>query len=159
VGDATARLWTLLDNAHAPVRGEAVLEARRLSDGAVLERWAQHIELGPGERRVSIEANLTAFSPRETLLSATFLGAHTFRLLSEPKEAKLSLPELRLSRHAQGVLVESDRPVVDLLVWGEGLELLDNFITLPGPGQAWLRARGASDRLHARSLAGRHPQR
>jgi hypothetical protein len=157
VGATTAKLWTLLDNSHAPVRGEAVLEARRLSDGALLERWAQYVELRPGEHRVSIEADLAPFEPRDTLLSATFLGAHTFRLLSEPREAKLPAARLRLSRHADGVLVETDRPVIDLFVWGEGLQLLDNFITLPGPGQALLRARGVGGRLQARSLAGRHP--
>jgi len=156
VGATTAKLWTLLDNSHVPVHGEAVLEARRLSDGALLERWAQYVELRPGERRVSIEADLAPFEPRETLLSATFLGAHTFRLLSEPREAKLAAPQLQLSRHLDGVLVETDRPVVDLFVWAEGLQLLDNFITLPGPGQALLRARGAGGRLQARSLAGRH---
>jgi hypothetical protein len=123
----------------------------------VLQRWAQYVELRPGEHRVSIEADLAPFEPRETLLSATFLGAHTFRLLSEPKEAKLTAPRLRLSRHADGVLVETDRPVVDLFVWGEDVQLLDNFVTLPGPGQTLLRARGAGHRLHARSLAGRHP--
>ena len=156
VGAGTAKLWTMLDNAHVPVRGEAVLEARRLSDGALLQRWARHVELRPGERAVSLEAELAPFSPSETLLSATFLGAHTFRLLSEPKEARLAAPQLRLSRHADGVLVETDRPVVDLFVWGDDLELDDNFITLPGAGQTLLRARGAGGRLQARSLAGRH---
>jgi beta-mannosidase len=158
VGGDVARLWTLLDNAHAPVRGEAVLEARRLSDGAVLERWSKYVELCPGERGVSIEARVGQLSSHDTLLSASFLGTHTFRLLSEPKQARLELPRLRLSRTAEGVLVETDRPVVDLFVWSpEGeLELLDNFVTLPGPGRVLLRARGSARRLLARSLAGRH---
>jgi hypothetical protein len=48
--------------------------------------------------------------------------------------------------------------VVDLFVWDPegGLELLDNFVTLPGPGRMLLRARGTARRLLARSLAGRH---
>jgi beta-mannosidase len=158
VGAEVARVWTLLDNAHAPVQGEAVLEARRLSDGAVLERWAAPVEKRPGERSVSIEARLTELPVNDTLLSASFLGTRTFRLLSEPKHAKLEVPKLRLVRCAEGVLVETDRPVVDLFVWDPegGLELLDNFVTLPGPGRMLLRARGTARRLLARSLAGRH---
>ncbi|HTV21190.1 MAG TPA: hypothetical protein VMG12_21035 [Polyangiaceae bacterium] len=156
VGAASAKLWTMLDNAHAPVRGEAVLEARRLTDGALLERWSRFVELRPGERGVSLEAPLAELPSHDTLLSATFLGVHTFRLLSEPKEAKVSVPKLRLSRHADGVLVETDRPVVDLFVWGDGLELRDNFVTLPAAGRALLRGRGGHGRLQARSLAGRH---
>jgi beta-mannosidase len=159
VGADVARLWTLLDNARAPVRGEAVLEARRLSDGALLERWVKHVEQRPGERGVSIEARVADFPASDTLLSASFLGIHTFRLLCEPKHAKLEMPKLSLSRCAEGVLVEADRPVVDLFVWDPegGLELLDNFVTLAAPGRVLLRARGTSRRLLARSLAGRHP--
>lgn len=158
VGAESVKLWTVLDNAHAPARGEAVLEARRLSDGALLERWTQHVELRPGERSISIEAKVSHLPSEQTLVSATFLGRSTFRLLCEPKHAKLETPRLRLSRHVDGVLVETDRPLVDLFVWDAAgqLELLDNFVTLAGPGQALLRARGSAHRLHARSLAGRH---
>jgi hypothetical protein len=49
--------------------------------------------------------------------------------------------------------------VIDLFLWDpeDGLELLDNYITLPSAGQALLRARGNLRQLAARSLAGRHP--
>jgi hypothetical protein len=158
VGQDTAKLWVLLDNTHAPVRGEAVLEARRLSDGKVLERWQERVELWPGQRRACIEARVSQFAAPGTLLWASFLGAHTFRLLSEPKDAKLEAPLLRASAHPEGVLLETDRPVVDLFVWdsAERLELLDNFVTLPAAGKVVLRARGGFESLQGRSLAGRH---
>ncbi len=158
VGAAAVKLWTLLDNAHTGVQGEAVLEARRLSDGQVLDRWTKNVELRPGDRGVSIEALLDKYVPSDTLLFASFLGTETFRLLAEPKLANLSLPKLRASRHPDGILLESDRPVVDLCIWDPqgGLELLDNFVTLPGPGERVLRARGTWTELMARSLAGRH---
>jgi beta-mannosidase len=159
VGDSRLKLWTLLDNAHGPVRGEAVVEARRLSDGQVLERRVEQVELLPGNRGVSIELDVSAFSAPDTLISASFLGTHTFRLLSEPKHSRLLAPHLSASRHPEGVLLSSDRPVVDLFLWDpeERVQFLDNFVTLPAAGTQLLRARGSWQRLCARSLLGRHP--
>src|SRR5262249_33364206 len=74
VGDPVVKVWTLLDNAHAAVRGELVVEARRLADGAVLERWAKDVERQPGERGISLEVPLGSFVPTETLLVTSFLG-------------------------------------------------------------------------------------
>ncbi len=58
-------------------------------------------------------------------------------------------------------MVETDGPVVDLFLWDpdDGMELLDNDVTLPSAGQYVLRARGNATRLCARSLAGRHAVR
>jgi len=65
---------------------------------------------------------------------------------------------LRASRHPDGMLLETDRPVVDLFVWdpADKLELLDNFVTLPAAGKTVLRACGTFSALLGRSLAGRH---
>jgi beta-mannosidase len=158
VGDDRLRLWTMLDNAHGPVRGEAVVEARRLSDGQVLERRVEQVELLPGSRGVSIELDVSPFSAPDTLVCASFLGSHTFRLLSEPKHSRLLSPHLSASRHPEGVLLSSDRPVVDLFLWDpeERVQFLDNFVTLPAAGTQLLRARGSWQRLCARSLLGRH---
>jgi beta-mannosidase len=158
VGDEQVKVWTLLDNAHVPVRGELVLEARRLEDGQVLERWVQRVELRPDQRGISISAALGQLAAAETLLSASFLGTHTARLLTEPKLAKLPVPKLKAWRHADGIVIETDRPVVDLFLWdADGrLELLDNFITLPAAGRQLVRARGSWTELAGRSLAGRH---
>jgi len=151
-------VWTLLDNAHGAVQGHVVLEARRLSDGHVLERWTKNVELRPGDRGVSIEAQVSQFSAPDTLLSASFLGTRSVRLLSEPKHAKANVPRLSVSRQPGGILLETDRPVLDLFLWDadDQLELLDNFVTLPAAGQVFLRARGSWTRLLGRSLAGRH---
>jgi beta-mannosidase len=157
-GQERAQLWVMLDNALAPVQGEAVLEVRRSSDGQVLERTSQPVELQPGDRRSVLELRVGRFPASDTFLSASFLDSSTFRLLCEPKDARLSAPSLRVSRHPQGLLLETDRPVIDLFLWDpeDQLQLLDNFVTLPGAGQCVLRARGNYRRLAARSLAGRH---
>ena len=159
VGDPVVKVWTLLDNAHAAVQGELVVEARRLEDGAVLERWTRQVERKPGERGVRLEVPVSHLVAPETLIWATFLGTATFRLLSEPKHAQVHVPLLGASPREGGLVIEADRPVVDLFLWDPegGLELLDNHVTLPGAGQYVLRARGRATRLCARSLAGRHP--
>lgn len=161
VGDPVVKVWTLLDNAHVAVQGELVLEARRLEDGAVLERWTRQVELRPGERGIRLEVPVSPFLAQETLLRASFLGDHTSRLLSEPKHARVRAPSLGVSRCEGGLVLETDRPVVDLFLWDPegGLELLDNFVTLPCAGPYVLRARGTARRLCARSLAGRHAVR
>ncbi len=158
IGDDRARLWTLLENAPSGVQGEAVLEARRLSDGEVLRRIAQPVELAPGDRRASMDIDLRGLGVRDSFLSASFLGMRTFRLLSEPKDAVVAAPALSIVKHPDGVLVDTDRPVIDLFLWDEAgrLELLDNFVTLPCAGSYLFRARGGLGTLCARSLAGRH---
>lgn len=158
-GQDRLQLWAMLDNAHAAVQGDVRLELRRTSDGQVLESSTQRVELQPGERRVCLELSVGRFPAAETLASASFLGSTTFRLLCEPKDAQLSAPRLSASRHPGGILLETDRPVIDLFLWDpeDQLELLDNYLTLPSAGQALVRARGPLHRLAARSLAGRHP--
>jgi beta-mannosidase len=159
VGDPVARLWTMLDNVEQGVSGEASLEARRLSDGELLERWSEPVSLQPGQRGVSLQARVSSFEALDTLLVASFLGVQTFRLLAEPKHARVTAPRLAAYRHPLGVVIETDRPVVDLFLWdptGE-LKLLDNFVTLAESGRQLLRAEGPFRPLQARSLAGRHP--
>jgi hypothetical protein len=149
----------MLDNVEQGVSGEASLEARRLSDGELLERWSEPVSLQPGQRGVSLQARVSSFEALDTLLVASFLGVQTFRLLAEPKHARVTAPRLAAYRHPLGVVIETDRPVVDLFLWdptGE-LKLLDNFVTLAESGRQLLRAEGPFRPLQARSLAGRHP--
>jgi len=158
-GQDRVKLWAMLDNAQSAVQGQAVLEVRRSRDGQVLEAASQRVELQPGERRVCLELQVGQIPAAEAFLSASFLGTTTYRLLCEPKDAQLTPPRLRAAYHAQGLLLETDRPVLDLFLWDpeDRLELLDNYITLASGGQTVLRARGSFRRLAARSLAGRHP--
>jgi len=106
-----------------------------------------------------LELQVGQIPAAEAFLSASFLGTTTYRLLCEPKDAQLTPPRLRAAYHAQGLLLETDRPVLDLFLWDpeDRLELLDNYVTLASGGQTVLRARGSFRRLAARSLAGRHP--
>jgi beta-mannosidase len=158
VAEGRARVTAVLDNAREPFRGEAVLEAHSLVDGKSLARLVANVELAPGERKRVLELDITGFPQDVTLVSASFAGTQTFRLLGEPKNACLSTPRLVASMVPGGVAIQSDVPVVDLFLWDrEGsLELADNFVTLPAGGRALLRARGTPKSLAARSVAGTH---
>jgi hypothetical protein len=122
-------------------------------------RFVASVALAPGERRQVIDVDVSGFARDETILSVTFAGTQSFRLLGEPKNARLSTPRLVASVVPGGVAVESDIPVVDLFVWDreKTLELGDNFVTLPAGGRALLRASGKPGRLSARSIGGTHP--
>jgi beta-mannosidase len=157
-----ARLWTVLHDALAPVRGPAALTAHSTLDGCVLGTWEAEVELAPGERRLAIEADLSGLDPPTTLLAATFAGTRTWRLLAEPKEARLAVPELGARLEQDHLVVRTSAPVVDLFLWdtGGGLALGENFVTLPAAGEVVLPASGTlRGELSARSLAGRHPVR
>ena len=159
VSDGSARVTAILDNAREPLRGEVVLEAHSLLDGKSVGRFTANVELAPGERRQVIEADISGFPRDETILSVSFAGTQSFRLLGEPKHARLATPRLVAQVVPGGLAVESDVPVVDLFVWDRdgALELTDNFLTLPAGGRTILRASGKPGRLAARSLAGAHP--
>jgi beta-mannosidase len=156
--EGRAKLWIVLDNATEGVAGEAVLEARSLSDGRVLESMSRRVEVRPGERRVVLDIDVSACEVSDTLLRASLAGAGAIALLAEPKHAALAEPRLRAWRDARGLVVEADVPVVDLYVWDESGELVldDNFVTLAAAGSVRLRARGPATRLRARSLRGEH---
>jgi hypothetical protein len=149
----------VLDNARDSFRGEAVLEAHSLVDGKSLGRFASPVELAPGERRQILDVDISGMTPDETILGVTFAGTQSFRLLGEPKAARLSTPRLTATFASGRLTVESDVPVVDLFLWDRdgGLFFDDNFVTLPAGGRAVLRASGNPGRLAARSLAGEHP--
>jgi beta-mannosidase len=159
VKNGIATLTCLLDNAIAPFSGGAVLEATSLIDGRVLERRETKVTLAPEERRQVLELDVRSLVPDETLIVATFAGTRSFRLLTEPKAAKLQTPRLTATR-APGVLtLTSDLPVVDLFVWDPAAktQFLDNYVTLPSGGTVALRIQGDATELRARSLAGAHP--
>ena len=159
VANGRARVTCVLDNARESLRGEAVLEAFSTLDGKSLGRFAASVALAPGERREVLDADVSGFPADEVILAVSFAGTQSFRLLGEPKNAKLKAPRLTASLVAGGLAVESDVPVVDLFVWDRdgSLEFADNFVTLPAGGRALLRASGKPGRLAARSLAGTHP--
>lgn len=151
-------LFTLLDNALEPLAAPATLEARSLLDGRVLARTQAELELAPGERRAALELDVSAWEPSETLVTASFAGTTTFRLLVEPKDARLVTPRLTARAVAGGVALRSDVPVVDLFVWdptGEA-RFFENFVTLPEAGEIVLRTERAPGAVRARSLAGAH---
>ena len=86
----------------------------------------------------------------ETGKAAVFLGPGKGY---EIQEFEVPTPE------PGGVVIKSDRPVVDLFVWDPRNEtrFLDNFVTLPSGGEAFLRTEGEPGVLEGRSLAGKHP--
>jgi beta-mannosidase len=154
-----AALTLVLDNATAPLSDSCVLEAYCLLDGRLLGRAEGSVTLAPGERRRVLELEVTSLEPRETIVTARFASTTTFRLLGEPKEARLVTPRLFATLAPGGIVLRSDRPVVDLFLADPSGEtrFLDNFVTLPSGGEAFVRTEGAAKALEARSLAGKHP--
>ncbi len=152
------RLWAVLDNVSEPVRGPVRLEARSLSDGSLLQQWEHALDLAPGQRRVVIEAATAAFDPESTLIVASFQGVDTFRLLAEPKRAKLAGAQLRARIDATSITVTSDVPVVDLYLSDAHAPVSfdRNFITLGAAGSVTIGYRGELKELRARSLRGHH---
>ena len=158
-GEESASLWLVLDNVAQGRTGKAVLEARSVTTGKLLGRWTAEAAVQPGERRLVIEAALTAFNPAETLLVGRFGEARTVALLAEPKEVRPRAPRLEADVAANSVVLESDVPVIDLFVWDEddAIAFDDNYVTLHEPGRVTLRTHGGvAGRLFARSLAGPH---
>jgi beta-mannosidase len=154
-----AVLGAVLDNTTHGLESRASLEARSLLDGRLLGQAEAAVVLAPGERRTVLELDLTGLEPRETIVTGRVGESATFRLLSEPKEARLVTPRLSASPAPGGVTLRSDVPLVDLCVWDPSgrVRFEDNFVTLPRGGELFLRTDGIPDSLAGRSLAGRHP--
>jgi beta-mannosidase len=155
---SVARVWVILDNSDRPVRGKLELEARSLANGDVLRSFDTDVELAPGTRRMLLECEIGGLPRETTLLSAALGDTRRFALLAEPKQVRIPLAHLAITPADSGIWLETDAPVVDLLLWDEagGATFLDNYVTLPGPGRMLLRSEGTPSALCARSLAGRH---
>ncbi|HEX5100679.1 MAG TPA: hypothetical protein VFV94_14315 [Polyangiaceae bacterium] len=153
-----ARLHVALDNRLEGITEQATLEARSLLDGRRVAHAEARVELGPGERRLALTLELAGLPRAETLVTASFSGTKTFRLLTEPKQARLVAPRLLATVEPGSVVIRSDRPVVDLHVWDPTDQAVfdDDFVTLAEAGELRLRTTGTPGDLAARSLAGRH---
>jgi beta-mannosidase len=153
-----ARVWAVLDNTHEPVVDRVAIEARSSLDGRSLRAEEARVTLAPGTRALVLSFSLAGLEPETTLLSASFAGTSTCRLLCEPKQLRLSAPRLSAARAANGVVLESDVPVVDLFLWDpeSGARFDPNFVTLPAGGKIFVHTTVAVQRLEARSLRGRH---
>jgi hypothetical protein len=114
--------------------------------------------LEPGERKPSLELDLSGLEQREALLTVTLDGVSSARLLCEPKDAHLQQPQLSARVVDGAVEISSDAPVIDLFLWTDepGVVLCDNFLTLHEPGSRRFRCSGSPRRLFARSVAGLH---
>jgi beta-mannosidase len=158
IGDVV-RLWGILDNVTLPRRVTFVLEARSLVDGLALARRELVAQLTPGERRVLETLNVSGYDPRTTIIIAEVEGRKSFMLLCEPKQLNLEASAIGVRQGPDELILELDRPVVDLELFdlrGE-CEMIDNFLTAATAGSYRLRCRGNPKRVMARSLAGFHP--
>ena len=159
VAAGLVRLFTILDNSEDNLNFTARLEARSLLDGRLLAERETSVTLAPSDRVLALELDVSGFTPSETLVSATFAGTTTFRLLAEPKAARLVTPRLTAALDGSTLVVTSDVPVVDLFLWDPtgAARFDDNFVTLPAGGSVTLRISQPPSALRARSLAGAHP--
>jgi beta-mannosidase len=150
--------WGILDNAHESRVATFELEVRSLSNGSLLERRALEVQLQPGERRRLATVEVGHYDAKRTVLLGHVEDRTSFTLLCEPKELELEAPKLQMRRVAAGLLLDVDRPVVDLWLWDVAgvAEFADNCLTFTGPGRRLVRCIGEPGELMARSLAGLH---
>ena len=146
-----------------PVSDVASLRAYHLATGELLQEWTAEVEQAPDARGPVLEANVGALPGPDVLLVADWAGDKTWRLLGEPKNARLAPPaELLVSTAPDGrVSIRTSAPAVDLWLTVDGsTEPFDeNFVTFPTAGTYDVDVKGEITRLEARSLAGRHPVR
>ncbi len=152
------RLWAILDNSDVAFSGPAKLEAHCLTDGSLIARWETSVNIAPGQRQIILEADISKFDRRSTIITALLHGSNTFRLMAEPRDTLFQLPQIVAHWSGSILQITSDLPVVDLHCWDQRCEceLLDDFVTLPTRGSVRLRTRGKPSRIYARSLAGHH---
>lgn len=159
--EGKAAVWGIWDNAPAPLERELEVIATSLEDGRVLESWRFTCELAPGTRRQLARLDTRQHDERNTLLCAYLDGdLVACQLLCEPKDAKMTLPEVSVTIEEDALLVSADRPVIDLFAEDTrgAARFMDNFITLPRGGSARFPFVGPGSGLGAlslRCLAGR----
>jgi beta-mannosidase len=148
-------------------RGETSCElfAVHALTGEVLKEWSATVSPGPTGRKLALEADVEGLPTPETILYAVWGGVYqAWKLLGEPKDARLALPPLTCRIAEDGTLeVVSDLPVVDLLLTtpADPDALVENFVTMPMGGVARLSVTASFTLkgLAARSLAGVHEVR
>lgn len=152
------QMWGVLDNASCPIDAAFHLEVRSLEDGRLLYGCVVNATLSPGERRVLASLSIAQYDASKCIVVAEVAGRSSHLLLCEPKELRLCAGELIVYRDVDGLIVETELPVVDLWLFDEAEQctMLDNFVTMAAGGRQLLRCEGTPTRLTARSLAGFH---
>ncbi len=139
------------------------LRAIHLTTGEVLQEWSAEAIMESDARGTVLEANVGALPAPDVLIVAEWAGDRTWRLLSEPKSARLAAPaELLVSTAGDGYLdIRTATPLVDLWLTVDGAtEPFDeDFVTVPQAGVFRVATTAEVSNLEARSLAGRHPVR
>ncbi len=154
-------VWAINDS-QEEVSGYVSLEASSLLTGEFEKVWdPKLVDLAPGQRVLALEADLTGLNVAETLISADLDGEFaTWRLLSDPKDCRFTLPAITISTFHDGVLaIETDGPVVDLMLSSDDPTIVfdDNYVTVATADRAYVRVSKAPTKVYARSLAGNHP--
>lgn len=163
---STVRVHAVNDGGDYDREDETVyLAAIHTMTGEILHRWDAEVSLEAGERKLALEADVAGLPTAETLLVATWgEGCYAWKLLGEPKDAKLPVPEILCRVSEDGRLeVRSDLPVIDLMLTaGNGKDVfIENFVTIPSGGSALVDVSADFEMagLTARSLAGAHKVR
>jgi hypothetical protein len=102
-----------------------------------------------------LEADTSRWDRDATLLTASLLDQRTTRLLGEPKDARLSAPRLTAWSLPGALVLESDRPVIDLCSKTRRPSGSRTTASRCPPRPVRLRATGVAPILRARSLQGR----
>ena len=163
VKDDEALTLIAFNDGDETIRDVATLRAYHLTTGELLREWSAEVERAPDARGELLTANVGALPTPETIVVAEWAGDRTWRLLGEPKNARVAPPaELVVSTAPDGRLsIRTTVPVVDLWLTSEGSvePFEENFVTFAVPGVHEVRVNRELGKVEARSLAGRHPVR
>lgn len=144
----------------APVHESSIeLVAFSTFDGSRKRSWQAECRVCEGQRLVVLEGSVKGLPISETVLLARFDGVDAWKLLGEPKDARLQVPTLTASLSEEEVLaIHSDVPAIDIQLQDPSgdCRFVDNFVSVfPGVVKR-VRISGRPNRLTARSLVGRH---
>jgi len=111
-----------------------VVMAKSTLTGEILKLADSEVSLDVAERKLALEMDIEGLNTTETFIQAEWFGYDSaWRFCCEPKDVKLSLPEIRMGIDSDGALaVQSDLPVFDLMLFDEqGTSgFAQNFISL-----------------------------
>lgn len=150
-----AEVHAVLDNSVHRRQELLSLETRDVHTGRLLHAWEQTVDLEPGERKLVMTLDLSAFEPSRTVLWCDFAGSETYRLLCEPNELDTVSPAWTVHTENNVLVLNASGPILDLWVQLRGAEVDRNFVSLRQPGMVRLNTSGPSDHVQLYWIGGK----
>jgi beta-mannosidase len=153
-GRRKAQFVAAYDNGATAFAGDLRVEIRDSSSGECIFETKAHVALQPGERKTTLDVDLTDVEPRRAVLWFEFAGFTAYRLLCEPKELQTSELAWHVTAEGNHLVLESSGPALDVWVLPEGCDATENFLSLPVAGTLRIGITGPCSAVELRWLGG-----